>query len=125
MSPRAREDKMTTGAQRFYSQSALTSFTRQDILEGKVIKINPALITIIDGRVNNTSPEILQHQVEAYVGDLLTHNVRTFHVDINFPDYSGFRPVRLDINTKVFTPAFLACLNDLVQSNGPSSTSTC
>lgn len=109
---------MTTEAQRFYSQSALTSFTRQDILEGRVIKINPALITITDGLVESTPPETLQHRVEAYVGDLLDYNVRTFHVDINFPDYSSFGLMRPDINTKVFTPAFLAYLNDLVRSRG-------
>ena len=109
---------MMTEGRRFYSQSALTSFTRQDILEGRVIKINPALITITDGLVESTPPETLQPLVETYVGDLLDFNVRTFHVDINFPDYSSFGPVGPDINTKVFTPAFLACLNDLVRSRG-------
>jgi hypothetical protein len=35
-----------TDAQRFYSQPAPRPITRQDVLDGRIIKLNPALITI-------------------------------------------------------------------------------
>lgn len=107
---------MTTESQLFYTQSSLTSYTRRDILAGRVIRINPALITIIDGLVSSTPAETLRHRVETKVGNLLGHNVHTFHVDINYPDYSGFGPVAPDVNTSVFTPEFLADLNDVLRS---------
>lgn len=109
---------MTTASDLFYNRSSLTSFTRQDVLEGRVIKINPALITITDGLVSNTPAAALQNRVETNVENLLDHNVHTFHVDINYPDYSGFGPVAPDINTEVFTPEFLANLSDVVRSKG-------
>jgi len=106
-----------TAAQRFYSHPAPRPFTRQDVLDGLVIKLNPALITITDGLVSTTNPLVLQQQVYAHVQDLLAHSIRTFHLDINFPDYQGFGPSRPDINTAVFTPAFVARLNDMVRSH--------
>jgi pentose-5-phosphate-3-epimerase len=100
----------------FYSQSALQSFSRDDVLAGRVIRINPALITITDGLVDTTTPAALQEQIRARVDELLRHKVRTFHVDVNFPDYSGYGPKRPDINTGIFSPAFLADLNALVRA---------
>jgi pentose-5-phosphate-3-epimerase len=102
----------------FYSQSALHSFSRDDVLAGQVIRINPALITITDGLVETTAPAALQERIQARVDALLHHKVRTFHVDVNFPDYSGYGPKRPDINTDVFSPAFLADLNALVRAGG-------
>jgi pentose-5-phosphate-3-epimerase len=109
---------MITEGQLFYNQSSLASYTRRDILTGRVIKINPALITITDGLVSSTPAETLQNRVETEVTNLVVHNVHTFHVDINFPDYSGFGTVAPDVNTGVFTPEFLASLNDTVRSKG-------
>jgi len=107
---------VVTEAQIFYGTSSLRSFTRQDVLEGRVIKINPALITITDGLVDTTPPEILQRKVRDHVIQLLRHKLRTFHVDVNFEDYSGFGSQRPRINTAVFTPSFLESLNDAVRS---------
>jgi pentose-5-phosphate-3-epimerase len=102
----------------FYSQSALESFSRDDVLAGRVIRINPALITITDGLVETTAPAALQERIQARVNELLRHKVRTFHVDINFPDYSGYGPKRPDINTGIFSPPFLADLNAMVRAGG-------
>jgi pentose-5-phosphate-3-epimerase len=104
----------------YYSRSALTNFTRDDVSAGRVIKINPALITITDGLVATHSPTELQVLIEKQVDNLLHHKVRTFHVDINFPDYSGYGPKRPDINTGIFSPAFLAELNAWVRAGGGS-----
>ena len=106
-----------TDAQRFYSQPAPHPVTRQDVLDGRIIKLNPALITITDGLVATSEAPVLQDQVYAHVRALLGHGIRTFHADINFPDYQGYGPHRPDINTGVFTPAFLARLNDLVRTH--------
>lgn len=109
---------MLTEGQIFYSKSALTSFTREDVLEGRVIKISPALITIADGLVGTIETKELQQRIENHVLDLLDHHIRTFHLDINFPDYSGFGSSRPDLNTGVFSPSFLAHLNDVVRDRG-------
>lgn len=101
----------------FYGSSALNAFSRQDVLDGIVIKINPALITIVDNLVDRVAPEVLQQRVRSQVVHLLQHKVNTFHLDINFEDYSGFAVKRPTINTSVFTPDFLSDLNDLVCAN--------
>ncbi len=107
---------MATEMQIFYSTSSPVSFTEHDVLEGRVIKLNPALITITDGLVQTTSPKILQQRVRDQVTQLLRHKIRTFHVDINFEDYRGFGSNRPEINTSVFTPSFLENLNEVVRS---------
>ena len=108
-----------TDRQRFYSTRTLPAFTRQDVLDGKVVKLNPALITIADGLVEKLPPRTLQERVLAQVELLLSHGkVRTFHVDVNFEDYGGFGAKRPDINTTVFTPNFLAKLDACVQAEG-------
>jgi len=106
-----------TEAQAFYSISSLKSFTRQDVLEGRVIKINPALVTITDGLDDRMPPESLQKRVQHHVEQLLEHNVHTFHVDINFEDYSGFSGKRPNTNTVIFMPSFLKDLNEIVRSH--------
>jgi hypothetical protein len=35
-----------TDGQRFYSQAAPRPVTRQDVLDGRIIKLNPAVITM-------------------------------------------------------------------------------
>lgn len=107
---------MTPG-QQFFSLSSLKSYARQDILEGRVIKINPALVTIIDGLVGKTKHSELQERILKTVAGLVQDKVQTFHVDINFEDYSGFGNTRPETNTAVFTPSFLSSLNDLVRAN--------
>lgn len=107
-----------TSGQRFYSQSKLGTFTVQDVLRGRVIKINPALIAITDGQVNKVTPDKLQHQVRAHVRQLLAHGLKTFHVDVNFEDYSGYATLRPDLNGAIFTPLFLQGLKRLVHEHG-------
>jgi pentose-5-phosphate-3-epimerase len=109
--------QMRISGQKFYSVSSLKSYTKQDILEGRVIKINPALVTIIDGFVGKTSPSQLQERILKTVARLVQDKVQTFHVDINFEDYGGFGDMRPETNTAVFTPSFLGSLNDLVRAN--------
>jgi pentose-5-phosphate-3-epimerase len=102
---------------RFYSVSTLPHATRRGILDGAIVKLNPALITITDGLVEQMAPEVLQGRVRAQVELLLNQGkVRTFHVDVNFADYGGFGPQRPEINTAVFTPEFLARLNARVRA---------
>lgn len=96
-----------TNSSIFYTGSRLSNPTPEAILAGQVVRINPALITLIDGRVENTLASELQQEVLTIVRRLLDHKIRTFHVDINFEDYSGFGTQRPDINTGVFTPAFV------------------
>jgi pentose-5-phosphate-3-epimerase len=102
----------------FYSQSALQAFSRDDVLAGRVIRINPALITITDGLVETADSAALQERIQTSVDELLRHKVRTFHVDINFPDYGGYGPKRPDINTGIFSPPFLTDLNAMVRAGG-------
>jgi pentose-5-phosphate-3-epimerase len=104
--------------QKFYSERFAGPFTRQEILNGQVIKINPALITMIDGLVRTTPAAKLQQQVIEQVHQLLAYGVRTFHVDVNFEDYSGYGLSRPDLNGVVFSPAFLQDLNQLVVEGG-------
>jgi pentose-5-phosphate-3-epimerase len=108
---------MMTSGQQFYSVSSLKSYTKQDILEGRVIKVNPALVTIIDGFVGKINPSQLQERILNTVAGLVQGKVQTFHVDINFEDYGGFGNIGPETNTAVFTPSFLSSLNDLVRAN--------
>ena len=107
-----------TPGQKFYSNKAVRPVTRQDVLNGRVIKINPALITITDGFVGKNAPGNLQRQVVERVRQLLAHKIQTFHVDVNFEDYCGFGASGPDLNRTVFTPEFLQALNHIVQANG-------
>jgi pentose-5-phosphate-3-epimerase len=101
----------------YYAVSARRApFTRQDVLAGRVIRISPALITITDGRVDTDSSTDLQRDVQARVTNLLDHGVRSFHVDINFDDYSAFEGGGPDRNAAVFTPGFIAQLNETVRA---------
>lgn len=110
---------MLTDRQHFYTSRTPPAFTQQDVLDGKAVKLNPALITIADGLVGKVEPETLQKRVLAQVELLLDHGkVRTFHVDVNFEDYGGFGAKRPDINSTIFTPDFLAKLDERVQAAG-------
>jgi hypothetical protein len=109
---------MQTARQRFYGHSALSSFSLPDVLDGHVIRINPALIPLIDERVDTTPPATLQPSVQDQVMRLVSHKIHTFHVDVNYPDYKGYGRQPPAINTHVFTPTFLQDLNALVRSKG-------
>lgn len=109
---------MQTPGQQFYSDKVVGPFTRQDVLNGQVIRINPALITLTDGLVNQVTPAKLQQQILEQVNRLLAYKIQTFHVDINFEDYSGFGASRPDLNEVAFTPPFLQSLNTLLQARG-------
>jgi hypothetical protein len=63
-----------TAAQHFYSHPAARPFICQDLLDGRVIKLNPALITITGGLVSTTDPLVLQQLVSAHVQGLLAHS---------------------------------------------------
>ncbi|MBN1679406.1 MAG: hypothetical protein JW966_03890 [Anaerolineae bacterium] len=108
---------MSSG-QRFYSTSSLIPpVTRQDVMSGAVIKISPALITLLDRHAPHVPARDHRRTITEQVSQLLDHGVRSFHVDINFGDYSGFgstAPVRSD---GVFDPVFVGELNDLVQDH--------
>ncbi len=109
---------MTTAAQTFYGTSTLQGGTREQVLAGQVIKINPALVTLTDGLIDQIDPQTLQQQIWQRVVDLLAYKIRTFHVDLNFDDYTGFRQTRPQSNLAVFTPAFLERLSLLIASHG-------
>ena len=108
-----------TEAQRFYGTPSARPAALGDILGGRIIKINPALITITDGLVATTPPELLQRRVRERVRELLKDGkVHTFHLDMNYEDYNGFGQNKPEINTSVFTPSFVTELNELVRSGG-------
>jgi pentose-5-phosphate-3-epimerase len=109
---------MTTAAQAFYGTSTLQHATRERVLSGQVIKINPALVTLTDGLIEQVDPQTLQQQVWQQVMELLAHKIRTFHVDLNFDDYTGFGRARPQSNLAVFTPAFLERLSLLIAAHG-------
>jgi pentose-5-phosphate-3-epimerase len=82
-----------------------------------VIRISPALIAIIDGRVGTESPEDLRSDVLAQTTELLSHKtVRSLHVDVNYEDYSGFGDQQPLLNTAVFTPDFVDELNSIARA---------
>lgn len=105
-----------TKAQRFYEETSLDNFTREDVLGGNIVKINPALITITDGLIGKVEERELQDKVRENTLRLLNGKVRTFHADINFDDYKGFGARRPDMNYGVFTPAYLRRLNNEIRS---------
>jgi pentose-5-phosphate-3-epimerase len=110
---------MTTNGQEFYSSSVLAQpFTREDVLAGRVIRISPALITITDGRMGTTPPDDLRREVCQHVNHLLDHGVRSFHIDINFDDYSGFGSSGPDHNAALFTPDFVQRITQMAQERG-------
>lgn len=104
-------------AQEFYSIPSLPS-TKENILSGRIVKMNPALVTILDGLLEESPIEILQDKVWNHVIGLMAHSrVFTFHLDINFVDYSGFGSNQPGVNTNIFTPYFLKKLNSEIRRN--------
>jgi len=85
-------------------------------LADHVIKLSPALITIIDGRTPYTPAEDLQREVLEQARTLAAHGIESFHLDINYEDYEGFSGAGPDRNAAVFTPEFVAELCDEVPS---------
>lgn len=111
---------METKKQLFYGKSLLISYTSEDILAGNVIKINPALITILDKLYKlNKSLDINQIQ-EKVLGEvdviLKQGNIHTLHVDINYDDYSNFGVNSPAINSHIFNIDFIEKLNKLAES---------
>jgi len=104
-----------TAGQVYYGTSSLKVATFEAVLQGHVVKISPALITITDHLVGLVPPDILQRTVLEQAAHLLRHKVRSLHVDVNFADYSGFAAQGPDINADIFTPVFLAELNKVVR----------
>jgi pentose-5-phosphate-3-epimerase len=52
------------------------------------------------------------------VKKLIEGKIFTVHVDDNYPDYHGYLSDKPDINTQVFSPAFVGSLNKSVRSGG-------
>ena len=109
---------MLTRRQRYYQASRLNDATRQEILDGGVIRLNPALITLTDGLVDHVPARILQQKVWDQVSALLAHKISTYHLDVNYPDYGGFSAQKPDLNTTVFTPGFVQDLTEMLRSGG-------
>lgn len=106
-------------ARDFYAQSRLAlPHTRADVLSGRVIRINPALITLVDGRIRTTGAAELQQMVLAQADALLELGLQTLHVDINFPDYGGFGDPRPDMTDAIFTPEWVTELTRRAVQHG-------
>lgn len=105
---------MTNLREDFYHKSSLKFFSKEDIVRGTVIKINPALITILDN-IDRFSPiAYAQQKVLCIVKDLISEgNIHTLHIDINFDDYKHFGIHPPSANSHIFTPKFLEKLYDL------------
>lgn len=99
---------MLLSGRAFYGTSSLTPpYTREEVLAGRVVRLSPALITIIDGRILTEPPDDLRQDVRRRVAVLLDCGIRSLHLDINFDDYSGFGSKGPDRNAAVFTPEFV------------------
>ncbi|MHC1683385.1 MAG: hypothetical protein AB6733_10595 [Clostridiaceae bacterium] len=108
---------MNSKRQNFYSKSSLKSYTEEDILSGDIIKINPALITILDKSYNNLSIDKIKEKVLEETEVLLKQGkVNTLHVDINFEDYSNFGNNGPSVNSHIFNVDFLEELSRLSES---------
>lgn len=110
---------MKTKRQIFYSESSLKSFSKSDVVNGKVMKINPAIITILDRIGERGGIELTQKKVLDEVEFLLKQRkIHTLHIDINFDDYDNFGSNGPAINSHIFTPDFIERLNHLVMFYG-------
>ncbi|MEQ8154904.1 MAG: hypothetical protein ABRQ25_08500 [Clostridiaceae bacterium] len=108
---------MKTKRQLFYGESSLKFYTREDIIRGKIIKINPAIITILDKLNKSMDVNLIQEKVLAEAEILLKQgNIYTLHVDINFEDYSNFPSNGPAINSHIFNVDFIERLNRLSES---------
>lgn len=106
------------GVWRFYSPAVLPA-TAKYMAAGRVVRLNPALITLLDGRIDAVPVAVLQQEVTKQVRHLLSHGkVMTFHCDINFPDYGGFGEPAPCSNQAVFTPDFLTTLAANIRRQG-------
>ncbi|NRT77422.1 hypothetical protein [Clostridium beijerinckii] len=98
----------------FYGTSALRFYNKKDVINGKVIKINPALITILDKLDESLDINTIQGKVIEEVEILLKQgNIKTLHVDINFDDYSNFGSDGPSLNSHIFNISFLERLNTI------------
>jgi pentose-5-phosphate-3-epimerase len=107
---------MPTPAQEFYGNSKRDAYAREDVLAGRVVRLSPALMTIVDGRAQTDPVPQLQQEVQSQVARLLDHRVRSFHVDVNFADYTAFGTDGPAHNEHIFTPEFVDDLNQLIRS---------
>lgn len=108
---------MKTKRQLFYGQSSLKFYNREDIINGRVIKINPAIITILDKLHKSLDIDLIQEKVLVEVETLLkTGNIYTIHVDINFKDYNNFGNNGPAVNSHIFNVNFLERLSKLTES---------
>ncbi|SHI86176.1 beta/alpha barrel domain-containing protein [Propionispora hippei] len=103
---------------RFYSPAVLPA-TAEYMAADRVVRLNPALITLLDGRIDAVPVTVLQQEVTEQVRHLFSRRkVMTFHCDINFPDYGGFGEPAPCSNQAVFTPDFLAGLAADIRCQG-------
>jgi len=114
-----RNDVLKSRRQIFYSESSFKSFIKSDIANGKIVKINPAIITILDRIGNIKDTALIQKQVLDEIDLLLKQRkIHTLHVDINFDDYDNFGSNSPVLNFHFFTPDFIERLNHLVMFYG-------
>lgn len=77
----------------YYRQSPRRqAFHREDVLAGRVIRINPALITLLDGQNGAMPSWIATQHVLTRANHPLQHKIETVHVDIVYPDFGGAPP---------------------------------
>lgn len=105
--------------QEFYTRPRPENFSREDVLAGRVVRINPALVTITDGLIGQASPALLRRKVEEQAAEILANNrVQSFHLDVNYPDYGGAGSNAPPPNTEVFDPGFVAHLCETLLDRG-------
>lgn len=103
----------------FYTRGRPQEFSREDVLAGRVVRLNPALVTITDGLIGRVSPALLRKKVEEQVAELLARDrLQTFHLDVNFPDYGGYGENPPSPNNEVFDPVFVARLSEALLDRG-------
>ncbi len=103
-------------AREYYHASTLLNPTREQILAGDIIKINPALITLIDGLVGQKPVGELQALIFDQVSTLLAHKIRTFHVDVIYPEYRSVIGKQANTTSMIFTADFVTQLNRFVRA---------
>lgn len=89
----------TRSARAFYGMSARGG-------SGSTITLNPALITLLDGRDTALPLALRQQRVMDSARALVKHGIRTLHVDVICGDYGGFDvpPPRTDA---IFSPTWV------------------
>lgn len=104
------------GKYRTVYQRCTEPITVPAIQSGRVLRINPALITILEHipciDTQNIRMQVL-HQTENV---LRSNKVQSVHVDINVADYQGFGQQKPILNYEIFDFSFLQELGQLLST---------